>query len=132
MIGMRLSHKSEQVMDHLIKIFMFPNHESAEHWKGEIHGFLSRTDKLKHNKKFPSAKFIFQNTWEICGDTVLEAIPAFEYDYGSKTANSYSEIESAVRDYFIWMSKELSNTGRLTKLGIKQEIDSIIKKYQFV
>ena len=64
-LGRKLADASELLVDHLIKIFMYPNHVSVDHWIQEVHGFLNKVGKLKHNNKFPSIQFILQNTWEI-------------------------------------------------------------------
>ena len=131
-LGRKLTDASEPLVDHLIKIFMYPNHVSVDHWIQEVYGFLNKVGKLKHNNKFPSARFILNSTWGVHGDIINESIPVFESDYCQPTHNSSSEIADAVRCYFLWLSYVLSANGRVAKQDVINRIHAIIDAYQFV
>jgi hypothetical protein len=52
------------VMNHLIKVFLYPNVQEQNHWKREIAQSLNDISKQKGKNRFPTAKFLLQNTWE--------------------------------------------------------------------
>lgn len=52
------------VMNHLIKVFLYPNVQEQTHWKREIAQSLNDIAKQKGKNRFTTAKFLLQNTWE--------------------------------------------------------------------
>ena len=54
----KLADNSENVIDHLIKVFLWPDVQEQSKWKSEIWNFIKSVPKLKSSNRFPSAKQI--------------------------------------------------------------------------
>lgn len=56
------------VIEHLIKIFLYPNAQENNHWKREVSGALKKVPKLKGSNKLQSPSFILQSSWVVWED----------------------------------------------------------------
>lgn len=45
-IERHLNDVTEPIIEHLLKLYFMPNHESRNHWCIEIYGFLNRIKKI--------------------------------------------------------------------------------------
>ena len=50
-IERELKPKTENIIEHLFKLYLVPEHTAVNHWKQEIYSFLHTIDKLKGNIK---------------------------------------------------------------------------------
>lgn len=133
----KISDKNLEIIEHLAKIYLLHSvlPETVAHWEEEIFSFLNRVDKLKMNNKYPDAKFIFDCTYGISGDTTNEALEFVNRSYEeegikvSAYAGKEKEFNEFVKEYFIELSKILSVKGFILKSNVKSIINSLINKY---
>ncbi len=50
----KLADSSENVIDHLIKIVLWPNMQEQNHWKKEVWNLIRSVPKLKSSNRFPT------------------------------------------------------------------------------
>ena len=133
----KISDKNLVIIEHLAKIFMLNSvlSETVDHWEEEIFSFLHSVDRLKSNNKFPDAKFIFNCTYGISGDTTNEAMDFVARSYKPEGiripayAGKEQEFNDFVKDYFIELSAILSAKGNATKQEVKSIIEKLMDKY---
>lgn len=129
----KLKDKSDELVYHLVKIFIFPNCGITSHWCQEVYGFIHSVPKMKNKNKFPKKEFIFDNTFGVWGDTVESCIITAIKDHPNlvpmfNKENGLGVCEAAVRKYFNWLSEELSNIGRVASSDVYKKIDSLIEE----
>ncbi len=101
-----------QVLRRLIKIFLYPNAQEQNHWKGEVARFLYNVPKTKSNKKYPSKSFIYNHTWNIYEDNFDRWVDAVTGDMEETPAScDIGSLYNACEEYFSWLSNELSKSG---------------------
>ena len=66
----KLADNSENVIDHLIKVFLWPDAQEQNHWKQEIWNFIRSVPKLKSSNKFPPYKKIRREIWNSYEDVI--------------------------------------------------------------
>lgn len=132
-----LSSHTLEIIEHLLKIYLMPEHESAYHWKKEIASQIYCVGKLKNTKKFPTAKQIYEWTYYKKQDLVTDkrwfAKLVFgiceEYDIELlEDSNDFMyDFDDVCVSYFQWLASELSDVGLLTKPEIIAKITELIR-----
>lgn len=51
------------IIEHLIKIFLYPDAQEKGHWKREVAAALNDVPKMKGSNKLLKAKFILDSSW---------------------------------------------------------------------
>ena len=124
-----LIDKTPIVIDHLIKVFLYPDVQEQNHWKREIANTLNTVPVLKSSKRKPKSNFIFENTYEVWEETVLERTERIIYDMVETPIEfDKNNLTSAIEEYFKWLSQNLS-FGTLNFNRIYEEIDNLKLKY---
>lgn len=126
MIRDRLEARTPQIIEHIIKICLYPNNMSINHWKREIWAAIHVVQKQKKTNKFPSSKFIFESTWGIDGDMLDQFIQIVLSEYGEYETN-INGVEECCIQYFRWLSEKLSAYGFVTNQDVSDELDRILK-----
>lgn len=129
----KLKDKSDELVYHLVKIFIFPNCGITSHWCQEVYGFIHSVPKMKNKNKFPKKGFIFDSTFGVWGDTIESCIVTATKDYPNlvplfNQENGLDICEQSVRKYFDWLSEELSKIGRVASLDVYKKIDELIEE----
>ena len=121
-----LESVASSLTDHLIKVYLFPNSEYADHWKQEIWHILNRVPKMKQNNKFPDAKFIF-NCISGYADMAYNLMQLWmsEYDSINPERVDPEEAERWIVEYFGWLSEKLSEQGSITSHEVYNELERI-------
>lgn len=126
----KIKDQAENITEHLIKVFLWPNVQEVNHWKKEIYASLYRSPKLKTNNKFPKYEALMYCTWDTTEDVIyewsqgimngmVETPIQFEYPY----------LRSAIHDYYDWLCRNLSSTGLVTPKGVYSKIEELQGKY---
>lgn len=138
-----LRGKTEQIIEHIFKMFLMPNHESYNHWKQEIASFLSEVTKLKNTKKFPISKQLYDWTYNIRQDLITDKSYvrgkikniAIQYDMDEKKLMKLNahinyickKLNFICESYFKWLCSELSKYGIVTYDKIYDKLDELLK-----
>lgn len=126
----KLADRGEVVVDHLIKVFLWPNSQEYNHWKQEVWSNLNRVSKLKTTNRFPTSSQIYNAIWDAVGDMIPELAKLWidEIDE-SPIAFDFKNLEYAIHDYLIYLSKELSTNGIITSNKVYSKLDVLTKEY---
>ena len=134
-----LTYATKQIIIHICKIVLMSEVDSINHWKREIANFLNEVDKLKGINKFPTEKQIMNWTYYKQEDMLtdinkmkrrlLDIVDDYDIDYNIQYDIAIDIINDFCKDYFSWISKELSTYGYVNRRMIYKELDNLIKKY---
>lgn len=129
-LEIRLSDAVDRIQEHLIKCLVYHDSDSLPHWKSEIRGFFPRIKKLSGSNKYPSAKFIFNNTWMLVEDTSDDMYLSIIKWYPDLTPNNVTpgQVYKLSEDFFIWWSNELSTTGVIELSKLSNKVDELITR----
>lgn len=124
-----LIDKTPTVIDHLIKVFLYPDVQEQDHWKREIANTLNTVPVLKSSKQKPKSNFIFENTYGVWKETILERTERIISDMVEVPIEfDQNNLTSAIEEYFKWLSENLS-FGTLNFNLIYEEINNLKLKY---
>lgn len=115
-----LEQGTRQLIMHLIKLYLYNESDSVNHWRKEVAEKLNETDRLKSTNKYPSAEFILDSTWRLHKDLFHNYLQDIIKDYGQPDFN-YDEslMKNKIRRYFEWVAEHLSNQGYVSYTDIK-------------
>lgn len=111
----RLHDISGELTEHLIKLYLYPNSQYANHWRKEVWAFLHYVPKLKHNNKIPTSDFIFNGI-----SIYLDQVESFlymlmeEYSELSPERLDPDEATSLIEQYFENISIRLSKDSTIS------------------
>lgn len=125
MIQNRLEARTPQIIEHIIKLCLYPGDESTNHWKREIWAAIHVVQKQKRTNRFPPSKFIFQATWGTDGDMLDQFIQIVLSEY-SECDYNIDNIQSCCIDYFTWLSNRLSQYGFVTNQDVSDVLNDIL------
>ena len=125
-----LADRADVIIEHLIKIFLYPDVQECNHWKQEVAAVLKKVPKLKNSNEFPSAAFIVDNSWMVWEDQFDRSVEVTKLEMKEQPENIDNDtLYDAVNEYFHWLSKEISKYGSVVSNNIYNEIDFLQNKY---
>lgn len=118
------------VMNHLIKVWLYPEVREQNHWKQEIAQTLNDLPKLKGTNKYPKFEFLIENTFNVYEDTLeRRAEVIIESIEESPILFEFNNLYSAIEEYFVWICTELSKSGIVRYNDIYLKIEELRSKY---
>lgn len=121
-----LENKTPELLNYLVKLYMYPNHENAQQWKQEIADSIRSVQKVKPFNKFPKKKDILKYTWYIWEDSFLNWVEVLPEDYGEPTRKiDLDELYHSCQQYFEWLANELATIGLVTRKEICDKLVSL-------
>lgn len=125
-IKLKLANCAEQLTDHLIKLYLFPNTDYVTHWRKEVWNFLNKVPRFSYNNKRPSSKFIYDIISGYVDDAEnLMYTTMSEYDAHVPQRFDPDELEAMLSDYFEWLSNELSENGSTTSSKVYDKLKEL-------
>lgn len=125
-IAADLDEKAEQIIIHLIKLYLYPNNESVSHWRKEVYSFLYTIPSVKGKSKLPPASFIMRYTWDVDKQWLPSYIKHVVGEYGSP---DFEYIENDISDiceaYFTWLADKLSTEKILSRTDVYNELENL-------
>jgi hypothetical protein len=132
-------------IEHLLKIYYFRDSKYFNGWASSVYHAMMRTykDSSNHNK-FPNAENIFDWIWgkqEDCFKDVTH--PIWLKAFNDKSDQQYQGLpyihaggdpEGAMKfihDYYIWLAKELSKSGKVDLPDVKSILQRLLRKYPY-
>ena len=141
-IKLELISKREQLILHLFKIFYHggENPERLNHWCGDLYDLLYWLPTLKSSHRFPDFDLVYDTLW---GDREegffifsSEIIKKLNIKSKKRPKDGFGLIKKErrgcrefCRKYFIWVSEQLSEKGRITEEDVKEEIKILLRQY---
>lgn len=128
-IGADLDSKGQKLIDHLIKLYLYPNSKDVNHWKQEVYNFIHCVDSIKGKHKTPSASFIYDNIYGKYNiNYTNNSINATLDDYGDPEFDfDYNDIHQFISEYVEWLSVELNQKEVLSRKSIYTKLDLMME-----
>ena len=118
------------VIEHLIKIFLYPDAQENNHWKREVAAALSDVPKMKGSSKLPKSKFILDSSWMAWEDLFDRKVKVVKEDMVEEAKPiTTDKLYIAFDHYFKWISCELSQYGSVSYSSIYREIGYLQQTY---
>ena len=126
----KLADNSEHVIDHLIKVFLWPDVQEQAKWKEEIWNFIRSVPKLKSSNKFPSYKQIKNEIWNSYEDVIYEHIGLWIDEISEEHIPfDYEDVYHAIEEYMTWLANTLSEKGVVRSSEVYSKIEDLRLKY---
>jgi len=124
-----LIDSGKQTVLHIIKLVLYPDSPSVNHWKQEIYSFLHDVPKLKGSNKIPEASFIFNaiSSWDDMIDKLVIEVQD-EEEVESSVEVNIDQLQTMISEYHRWAADELSSSGILRRSDVYSKIDEIMNK----
>lgn len=122
----RLTDKADQLVNHLIKLLLYPTSDSAYHWKLEVYSYVHSVSRIKTNR-YPD-KYFIRDCLGIYNDTIWDRIRVIQKDYGAVkiTSDDAKRIKRKICAYQHWLSSQLSINGMVAKTDVLKILDNLI------
>ena len=127
-IATMIEENTRELIQHLIKLWVFPDAKDCNHWKQEVYNFLYRVPRLKRSNKFPSKKFILNNTIVVNKDNISALLRIVITDYKNQyeqKKSEYSTMEEHILLYFDWLAEELSINGKVARNDVYAKLSEL-------
>lgn len=135
-IERNLTSHTDEIIEHLLKCYLMPDHSAISHWKREIANQIYKVDKLKNNKKFPTAKQIYNWTYGKKQDLVTDIrwfsglvkniCDEYLIEIDTDPSDFMNEFDNICYEYFTWLAKELSIRGLIPYSEIYQFLNGLL------
>lgn len=127
-IAALIEENTREIIQHLIKLWLYSDAETCNHWKQEVYGFLYQVPRLKGSNKFPSKKFILNNTIVINEDNILALLRIVITDYSNQYEQKnleYPTMKKHILLYFDWLAEELSINGKVARNDVYAKLSEL-------
>jgi len=121
-------HYAPDVIEHLIKIWLNPNHESVNHWISEVYSFMPRVLRLK-GKCIPSEKLVMKYTYKGFADLIPGFADETIQKCGQEKELDLKALNRWVKAYFKWYHYALDENGRASEISITNWINDNLKRF---
>ena len=123
-IAAKLEGTTLQIVKHIIKIYLYPEHPAVNHWKADVYGFLHTIPRIKRKNTFPTKEFILRETVEVNRDTIPLWVENVVDDYGESDRDIAGVID-VIEDYYSMLAEELSYRGDISKQKVYTKLTEI-------
>lgn len=121
-----LDHKTDAVIEHLVKLWLFPRYRSVETWMYHTWKGIHSTSKVKKDK-YLKQKDILSTTWGDNNNLVpiylehyIERHDKGEYKgYIRSNATDIKSLNKCMEIYFTKLSEKLSESGVVSEKEVK-------------
>ena len=122
----KVSDKADTILEHIIKLMLYPNSPSCDHWKAEIYAALNRVQKLRNNNKLPKAKLIYKalSSYNDVADNIINQVKQTE-DLTPSGMDAY-DVVSVAECYQRWLSEKLSQEGAVVPNDVFDELNILL------
>jgi hypothetical protein len=131
---------------HLLKLFYFRDFpEYFNNWSVAVYKsafFVHKVKKAHGKDKWPDAEDIYAWLWANPWGDMFDAMHSGTLkDFNNKSDPEYQNLpyvhaggdeeqaESFLKDYFIWLARQLSSKGKVSKDDVQDKIKELLKKH---
>lgn len=122
-LGDFFESRTEVIIEHLIKLYLYPRSRDVEHWRREVANHSSQSFTLKGSHKLPSASFILKNTIQVHRRFIPNYIKCILEEYGSSRYSNDDTLVNRIEQYFNWMADQLSTNIKIPYSEIYAELE---------
>lgn len=131
-----LIDRTPKAVQHIIYLVLDPDNVNKNHWMSEIHAFIHDIGRLKSGKKFPKADFIYEYTYGVMRDMILDdhwfsvtvedICDDENIEFPEDTEQTQKKVDAVCESYFRWLSAELSSNGVISKQDCRNKLAELI------
>ena len=131
-----LIDKTPTVVQHIMYLVLDPNNINKFHWMSEVHAFIHDIGRLKNGKKFPKSEFIYEYTYGAMSDMVIDSkwfnvtvkdiCEDENIELPKNMKQAQMKVDIVCREYFRWLSSELSTNGVISKEDCRNKLTELI------
>ena len=135
-IERKLSDSTDEVIEHLLKLYLMPTNSARNHWISEIANFLNKVNRFAGKNKFPSPEQIYNWTYFKWKDLVTDnsymniwvdnICDEYNTNVDKPIENICNEFDNICEQYFCWLASKLSVGGVVERQSIFKKLNSII------
>lgn len=118
-----LADRTEPIITHIVKICLYNDHVSVNHWKQEVWAILPRISKMSGTNNPPDYNFILKHTWAVEHDSVDVILATVKDAMGDQSITPDAEYEyvySVCEGYFKLLAEMLSTKRLITSGDVQQ------------
>lgn len=126
-LASKIDDQTRPLMETLICLYIFPDNENRNHWRGEVWSLLNKMDLLKGKNKLPSKQFILDNSWELNKkylDDRIKYVIDKEDSYEPAEFGKVS-LRCTLEEYFDWLADKLSRQTYVSKQEVYSLLDEL-------
>lgn len=141
-IKIELISKREELILHLFKIFYHGQNNSGllSHWCGDLYDLLYWLPTLKGSHRLPDFDLIYDTLWGdreegflIFSDRMIKKLNLMSKkrprDGFGLIKGERRGCKEFCRKYFIWLSEQISEKGRVSEEEVRKKIKALLKEY---
>ena len=115
-----------EAIEHLIKLYAFPDTEYTNHWRQEVWSFLRKVPKLKSTKRYVDFALI-RDCLSAYEDMIPELYSEIVNEYKSLTPARFDmeELQRIIGEYFDWIAQILSEKGLVCPEDVYAILDKL-------
>lgn len=122
-----LTDLSVPMMEHIVKLMLYPDTDYCQGWRTEVYKFVNKVDKRKATNKYPEYSFImncFKTHYDVLDNYADQVKSDMQFDGCTVVPKHFTtpEIVKVVDDYCQWLATKLSTAGKVTN----QEVHSYL------
>jgi len=141
----KLNQYISVILTHLLKLFYFRNNkDDFNGWTSSIFKCAFSVHKIKNpvgRDKLPDAQTIYNWMWGNSEDSFSDWHKSYLKDFNNKGDPEYRDLPyihnggdegmagEFIKAYHIWLAKQLSTKGKVSKDEVQDEIKDLLKKY---
>lgn len=122
----KIVEHSDELIEHLVKVKLYPDDDSFDHWCTEVRAQLCYVPKLSGSNKYPSEKLIYTKAWGDIQDVFTNYVDCVIDDYGMPNRLRYREVYQFVDNYMVWLSRTLSTKGDVSMAEVQRKLDELL------
>ena len=114
------------LIEHLLKIYMFPNSDYRVHWSKEVTAFLNRVPRLKSNNKLIGYKVVREavSVYEDQIDSIIKTLLKEYRDLDSERSNPI-EAQQYVSEYLDWICTQVCEGESISSYDVMDKLEEI-------
>lgn len=122
----KIRDQTDQLVEHLIKLALFPECDSIDHWRAEVYSFLNKVPRIKGKNSWPKYKLI-REPLSIYEDMVDELVDHVKKDYKNLSPVPINPIklQNMITAYNNWLASELSQRGRVDSDDVFAKLEEL-------
>lgn len=125
-VGAEIEQGTRELIKHLIKLRLYPESESVNHWRIEVAEKLHRVSKLRISNKYPSVQFILDNSLRVHKNRIQRYITIVRCDYGDPQIDyDNKRLHRDIEMYFYWLAIKLSKYGEAAYPSIYRKLEDM-------
>lgn len=123
----KISDKADTILEHIIKLMLYPDASSCDHWKAEIYAALNRVQKLRNNNKLPKPALIYKalSSYNDVTDNIIKQVKRSEKEVSSADVSAEAIVKVA-EEYQHWLSDALSRDGFVAPDDVFEELHKLL------